>query len=264
MKDRIILKATVLGSGTSQGVPVIGCTCPVCQSNDPRDHRLRTSLLLSYGEENIVIDAGPDFRYQMLRAKVTALDALVLTHEHNDHIIGLDDIRPFNFMRRRPLEVYATSRVQEAVMSRFGYIFDPNPYPGAPSIHLKNIQPELPVIHGSFEMHPIQVMHATMPVLGFRIGDFTYITDAKTISDDEIEKVKGTDTLILNALHHKPHYSHLNLDEAIALIDQIQPRQTYLTHVSHNMGRYEEVQKSLPNGVSLAYDGLMIEIPSYR
>lgn len=250
------LKVTILGTGTSQGIPVIGCECPVCLSENTRDKRLRTSVLLSIGDENIVIDVGPDFRMQMLSAQVKSLEALVITHEHNDHIIGLDDIRPFNFMRRRPLTVYATGRVQKELQHRFGYVFDPNPYPGSPSVSLRTLDPNEILEIGKFRLTPIQVMHGSMPVLGFRIGDFTYVTDAKTISAREKEKIKGSKVLILNALHHRPHHAHLNLEEALEMIEELEPEKAFLTHISHHMGLHAEVNKSLPDHVRLAYDGI--------
>jgi len=250
------LKVTILGTGTSQGIPVIGCPCPVCHSDDVHDKRLRTSVLLSIGEENLVIDVGPDFRAQMLSAQVKSLEALVITHEHNDHIIGLDDIRPFNFMRRRPLTVYATERVQKELQHRFRYVFDPNPYPGSPSVALRSLDPNEVLEIGAFRLIPIQVMHGSMPVLGFRIGDFTYVTDAKTISAKEREKMKGSKVLILNALHHRPHHSHLNLEEALQMIEEVAPERAYLTHISHHMGLHQEINKTLPNHVRLAHDGI--------
>lgn len=254
------IKVTILGSGTSQGIPVIGCDCSVCQSENPRDNRLRTSILLSAKDSNVVIDVGPDFRLQMLRAGVKSLDAAVITHEHNDHIIGLDDIRPFNFMKRMPLTVFATRRVQGELKNRFNYIFETNPYPGAPRVALSNIDVSNTLIVGEFELKPIQVMHGQMPVLGFRVKDFTYITDAKTIAPQELNKAKYSDVLILNALHHKPHHSHLNLTEALELIDYLQPRQAYLTHISHHMGKYEDIKPTLPPNVDLAYDGLTFDV----
>lgn len=254
------LKVVVLGTGTSQGIPVIGCRCEVCLSSNPKDKRLRTSALMSMNNENIVIDVGPDFRMQMLAAQVDHLDGIVLTHEHNDHIIGLDDIRPFNFIRRKPITIFATPHVQQELMKRFRYVFEENPYPGAPRVALSNIHPEQTFEIGSFTLNPILVSHGIMPVLGFRIGDFTYITDAKTIDPFQLDKAKKSKVLILNALHHKPHHSHFNLQEALDIIDYLKPQKTYLTHISHHMGLHDEVNTSLPAGVELAYDGLEISI----
>ena len=254
------LKITFLGTGTSQGVPVIGCGCAVCSSKDPKDQRLRTSVLITKGEVNIAVDAGPDFRQQMLRAGVQDLQAILLTHEHNDHVIGLDDVRAFNFRQWKKMPVYATLPVQAELKKRFSYIFDKNPYPGAPMVELRTLSKDEIFEVGNITFIPIEVMHGTLPVLGFRIGDFTYLTDVKTIEPTELEKVKGSRILVLNALHHTEHHSHLNLKEALELIQQLQPEQAYLIHVSHKMGLHESVSKSLPPNVQLAYDGLEIFI----
>ncbi|MEM1318701.1 MAG: MBL fold metallo-hydrolase [Bacteroidota bacterium] len=248
-----------MGTGTSQGVPIIACNCKVCTSEDQRDKRLRCSILLTLNQKNVVIDAGPDFRQQMLRTGVRSLEAVLLTHEHNDHVIGLDDVRPFNFRQRQAMPIYAVPRVQKEVKSRFSYVFQPSPYPGAPNLELKHMDKSQPFEIAGMHFQPIEVMHGKMPVLGFRVGDFTYITDAKTISPEELDKVRGTRLLVLNALHHKEHHSHLNLEQALAIINEVQPEQAYLTHISHQMGRHDEISELLPPGVALAYDGLRLQ-----
>lgn len=255
------LTITFLGTGTSQGVPVIGCDCEVCRSADPRDHRLRTALLLSSGPWRVAIDCGPDFRQQMLRTATDRLDAVVLTHEHNDHIIGLDDVRPFNFRQRSDMPIYASAQVIAELRQRFAYIFAEHPYPGAPMLQLYPVDKDTPFTIGPMCFQPIQVWHGRMPVFGFRIGNFTYITDMKTIQADELAKLQGTHTLVINALHHKTHHSHLNLEEALEFIGRIQPRQAYLTHLSHRMGLHATVDRQwLPAGVALAHDGLVIQV----
>lgn len=254
------LKITFLGTGTSQGVPVIGCNCAVCTSDDPRDQRLRVSVLVQAAGRNIVIDCGPDFRQQMLRAQVRSLDAILLTHEHNDHVVGLDDVRPFNFMQRRDMPIYATKWVQKELHQRFAYAFEKNPYPGAPRFHLLDIDKHAPFEVAGIPVIPIEVMHGSMPVLGFRMGDFTYLTDVKTIAPEEIEKIVGSKTLVTSALHHSLHHSHANLEEALELIWQIGPQRAYLTHVSHSMGLYEEISRQLPPDIHLAYDGLQLTL----
>jgi phosphoribosyl 1,2-cyclic phosphate phosphodiesterase len=217
-------------------------------------------MLLETEEQNLVIDCGPDFRQQMLRADVRRLDGILLTHEHNDHIIGLDDVRPFNFRSRSNMPIYAAPAVIAELQIRFSYVFAEKPYPGAPMIQLTPIQGLAPFPVGNLKVEPIQVYHGQLPVLGFRIGDFTYITDMKTMPEEELQKVQGTRILVVNALHHRPHHSHLNLEEALAFIERVRPERAYLTHVSHSMGLYAEVTKDLPAGVELAFDGLQLEI----
>ncbi len=255
-----MMNITFLGTGTSQGVPVIGCTCEVCTSTNSRDQRLRCSILVEIDQQQILVDVGPDFRQQMLRANISNLDAILLTHEHNDHIIGMDDVRPLNFKHQKHMPVYAAARVQEELKKRFSYIFDTDPYPGAPRITTHLIEAKHAFQIGKTRINPIEIFHGQLPILGFRIKDFTYITDAKTITEEELEKVKGTKVLVLSALHHSPHHSHLNLEEALEWIDRIQPEEAYLLHISHRMGKYEEVSKTLPKGVYLAYDGLELEV----
>lgn len=251
------LKITFLGTGTSQGVPVITCNCEVCQSDDHRNNRLRVSILIETADKTIVIDSGPDFRYQMLRAKVKDLDAILFTHEHKDHVAGLDDIRPFNYLLHKDIDIYATDRVQDALKREFSYIFSEVKYPGLPQIELHTIDQD-PFFIGQTQIIPLAIMHYKLPILGFRIGDFTYITDAKTISEETIDKVRGTKILIINALQRQPHISHFTLDEAIDFAQKIGAEQTYFTHISHNLGLHEEVEKELPAGMKLAYDGLTL------
>jgi len=250
---------TFLGTGTSQGVPVIACECEVCTSADKHDKRLRTSILIEAEDKTIVIDSGPDFRYQMLREKVMHLDAIVFTHEHKDHVAGMDDIRAFNYKQHGPVDVYADDRVQLALRREFPYIFDNFKYPGIPQITLHSIG-LTPFDIGSVHFTPIEVMHFKLPVLGFRIKDFTYITDAKTVSEQEKEKIRGSKILVINALQKQTHISHFTLDEAIAFAQDIGADKTYFTHISHRLGKHADVSKELPAGIELAYDGLKLEI----
>lgn len=253
------MKITFLGTGTSQGVPVIACDCRVCTSADQRDNRLRVSVMIETEGKVIVIDSGPDFRFQMLRAGVKHLDAIVFTHEHKDHVAGMDDVRAFNYKQQKEIDVYAHKRVQEALKQEFSYIFSQHSYPGIPRIILNEIDNQ-PFLVGGIEFIPIQVMHFKLPVLGFRVGDFTYITDAKTITEEERLKIKGSKILVLNALQKDQHISHLNLEEALILAEDIGAEQTYLTHISHRMGRHEDIMNELPKNINLAYDGLILEI----
>ncbi len=254
------MTVTFLGTGTSQGIPVIGCDCPVCRSGDDRDQRLLSSLLIEEEGKSVVIDAGPDFLQQMLRARVEHLDAILLTHEHNDHVIGLDEVRPFNFRQGRHLPVYGTSRVLREVMARFSYIFEQKPYPGAPKIELVPIERGRPFLAAGLRFIPFEVLHGQWPVMGFRRRKFTYITDMKTIDQDGLNAIQGTEVLVLNALQQTPHPSHLHLQEALELIDNIRPRAAYLTHISHGMGLHTMVTAQLPPTVHLAYDGLRVHL----
>lgn len=254
------MKITFLGTGTSQGVPVIGCDCEVCVSENPEDTRLRNSAMLTVNGKNIIIDVGPDFRQQMLANSVQDIECVLLTHEHNDHVIGMDDLRPFNFRYRKNMPIYCTIPVMESLKKRFAYAFSDNPYPGAPRFELIEITADCSFEVAEQKVLPIQVMHGKMPVLGFRFGAITYITDAKTIAPQEIEKIKGTKILAINALRLEPHHSHLSLDEALSLIEKINPQQTYLTHISHHMGLAAEINKKLPANVTLAYDGLSVSV----
>lgn len=251
------MKITILGTGTSQGIPVIACNCIVCRSTDYKDKRLRVSVLIETGDKTIVIDSGPDFRYQMLRANVKDLDAILFTHEHKDHVAGLDDIRPFNYLLKKDIEIYATERVQHALKREFSYIFAEAHYPGLPQIDLNTISDE-PFSVGETVIVPLDIMHYKLPILGFRINDFVYVTDAKTVSEETIVKIKGAKILVVNALQKEQHISHFTLDEAIEFAQKIGAEQTYLTHISHNMGLHEVVEKELPDNIKLAYDGLTL------
>lgn len=250
------MKVTFLGTGTSQGVPFIGCTCPVCTSTNKKDNRLRCAIWVETPEASIVIDAGPDFRYQMLRAKVTRLDAIVFTHGHKDHIAGLDDVRAYNYHDQRPMQVYATEETQQALRREYQYIFSNITYPGIPQIDLHTINAYEPFSINGLTITPIRVLHYKMEVLGFRIGDFTYITDANYIAPVEMAKVKGSKALVLNALRHEPHISHYTLAEAIEVAKEAGAEETYYTHISHQLGLHDVVDAGLPEGMHLAYDGM--------
>lgn len=253
------MKVTFLGTGTSQGIPVIGSTHPVCFSSDPKDKRLRVSVLLEVEGDHIVIDCGPDFRQQMLSNPIERLDAILFTHEHSDHTAGLDDIRPY-FFKQGDIPVFAHQRVMESLRKRFDYIFaSENKYPGAPSVR-ENVIKNEPFKVGNHRVIPINVMHNRVQVFGFRLGEFAYITDAKTIEGEEADKLKGVDVLVINALRIEPHHSHFNIAEALEFIQKIGPKRAYLTHISHVMGFHEEVQATLPQNVFLAYDNLQINI----
>ena len=256
------MKITFLGTGTSQGVPVIACDCEVCTSGSKHDKRLRVSVLIEDQGKTLVIDAGPDFRYQMLRAGVKHLDAILFTHEHKDHVAGLDDVRAFNHKQQSEIDIYAHIRVQEALRKEFHYIFSGNNYPGIPRLRLNTIEESQTFDVSGISVIPISVMHFKLPVFGFRIGGFTYITDANSISEEEKQKIKGSELLVINALQKTKHISHFTLDEALQLAAEIGAQKTYITHISHNMGTHREVSKELPEGVFLAYDGLELLIDS--
>lgn len=256
-----MLKVTFLGTGTSQGIPIIGSKHPVCLSNDPKDKRLRVSVLLEWDNYCYVIDCGPDFRQQMLRAGVESLDGILITHDHADHTAGLDDIRPFCF-RQGPLDFYASSEVFKTLKNRFGYIFQTHDkYPGAPSIQMNPITKNIPFILQDKPVIPIEAIHYQMPVLGFRVDKFAYLTDVKYLAEDQIPYLENLDVLVLNALREEEHPSHLNLEEALAWVERLQPKQTYFTHISHLLGFHNEVSQKLPPHVALAYDTLSITIP---
>ncbi|RXG16169.1 phosphoribosyl 1,2-cyclic phosphate phosphodiesterase [Leeuwenhoekiella aestuarii] len=254
------MKITFLGTGTSQGIPIIGSTHPVCMSTDPRDKRLRVSILIEFEGANYVIDCGPDFRQQMLTHKVNHLEALLFTHEHADHTAGLDDIRPF-FFRQGDIPVYAHKRVVAELKKRFDYIFETeNRYPGAPAVAIHEVINNKLFTINKLEVEPINVMHGKLQVFGYRFGNFAYLTDVKTISEAEKAKLKNLDVLVVNALREEPHYSHFNLEEALAFVEEIKPKQTYFTHISHLLGFHAEVEARLPENIHLAYDGLQLEL----
>lgn len=253
------MKVTFLGTGTSQGVPIITCTCAVCSSTDPRDNRLRTSLLIETEHTNIVVDTGPDFRQQMLRENVQKVDAIVFTHEHKDHTAGFDDIRGFNWKTKEAMEVYANEEVEIVLKRDFHYAFAEHKYPGVPNLNLNVIQNKNFMIR-DIPITPIEVLHYKLPVFGYRIGDFSYITDANFISESEKEKLKGSKVLVLNALRKSEHISHFTLDQAVAIAGEIGAEQTYLIHMSHQMGLHAEVDSELPEGINLAYDGLAVTL----
>lgn len=259
------MKITFLGTGTSQGVPVIGCRCKVCRSEDARDKRLRTSAMVETRGVRLVIDAGPDFRYQMLRTGVTHLDAILLTHEHKDHIGGLDDVRAFNFVDYPPtvhkVDIYAMPPTVETVKKDFSYAFAQNKYRGVPEMELHTLSPGRPFTVGGVEILPVEGHHSErFHVTGYRIGKMAYLTDFKTIEPEEEAKLHGLDLLVVNALRHAPHYSHFNVEEALALIARVKPRRALLTHMSHDIGFHADAHSFLPHGVELAYDTLEIEI----
>jgi len=253
------LKITFLGTGTSQGVPVIGCTCEVCRSLDYRDKRLRTSVHIDIDGTSLVIDTGPDFRQQMLRERVARLDAILFTHGHKDHTAGLDDVRAYNFMQGEDMPIYGETHTLAQLRREFSYAFEPVRYPGIPQLNLIEIN-EAPFTVAGISITPLPVKHMKLPVLGFRIGDFSYITDANFISDDTFARLKGTRVLVLNALQKDKHVSHFTLEEALVMAKKIGAEKTYFTHMSHKMGLHQTVESELPESVSLAYDGLGISL----
>jgi phosphoribosyl 1,2-cyclic phosphate phosphodiesterase len=253
------LKITFLGTGTSGGVPMIACECPVCSSPDKKDKRLRSSILVQSAKTTLVVDSGPDFRYQMLRARVKQLDGIVFTHPHKDHVAGLDDVRAFNFFTQQAMKIYASEMTQEVIIREFPYAFYESKYPGVPELQLNTIAMD-PFMAGDIEIVPIMVWHLKMPVMAFRFGPFTYITDANRIDAEEKQKIFGTDVLVLNALRKEKHISHFSLDEGVAMAQELGARQTYFTHLSHQMGKHADVDGELPPGINLAWDGLEIEV----
>jgi phosphoribosyl 1,2-cyclic phosphate phosphodiesterase len=253
------IKITFLGTGTSTGVPMIACDCQVCNSKNKKDKRLRSSILVQSNTTTIVVDTTPDFRYQMLRQKIKQLDAVLFTHSHKDHIAGLDDVRAYNFFGKKPMDVYATEMTQQALKREFHYVFAEKTYPGIPKINLHTIDLQ-PFVIGDIPIIPILVYHMHMPVLGFRFGSFTYITDAKTIEEQEKDKIRGSKIIVLNALRQEEHISHLSLADAVNLTKELDVPAAYFTHVSHQMGLHQEVNKLLPEGIQLAWDGLSLAV----
>jgi len=254
------LRVTFLGTGTSQGVPVIACTCPVCQSKDKRDYRLRSSILIEYNKQTIVVDTGPDFRYQMLRQKVMRLDAVLMTHSHKDHVAGLDDVRAFNYQQQQSIPIYSNRATHDALKKEFYYAFSDYKYPGVPQLELEEIYPGIAFQLYGKSIMPIEVMHYKMPVLGFRIDNFAYITDAKTISEESYKLLEGVEVLVLNALQREPHISHLTLTEAIEVSQKVKAKNTYLTHISHRFGKHSDIEKMLPEGFYVSYDQQVLDL----
>ena len=259
MRNTPNIIVTFLGTGTSTGVPLLGCNCEVCMSTNIKDKRLRSSILIQINDKKLIIDVGPDFRQQMFRANESMLDACLITHAHKDHVGGLDEVRALNVFSQKPFDMYLDTTTIATIKKQYDYIFDAKDYPGIPKINLHEIDNSLFYID-EIAIQPIRVMHYHLPVLGFRIGDFTYITDANYISEEEKEKIKGSKVLVLNALRKEAHISHFTLAEALQIIEETQPKIAYLTHISHQMGLHEKVENELPNNVHLAYDELVIDI----
>ena len=253
------LKITFLGTGTSTGIPMIACDCEVCTSTDKKDKRLRSSILVQSASTTLVVDTGPDFRCQMLREKVKKLDAVLFTHSHKDHLAGLDDVKAFNFFSKRSMDVYADAETEVAIRRDFYYAFSENQYPGIPQLALHPVTLE-PFVIGDIPVVPIMVWHLNMPVFGYRFGNFTYITDANRIEDSEKAKIRGSETLVINALRKQKHVSHFTLGEAIDLVNELKVPRAWVTHLSHQMGLHAEVEKELPDGMHIAYDGLQLDI----
>lgn len=255
------MKIQFLGTGTSQGVPVIACNCPVCHSTDSRDKRLRTSVLIELDSgSNLIIDTGPDFRYQMLRAHVDHLDGILMTHSHKDHIAGLDDVRAFNYHQQQSISIYADAPTLEALQREFYYAFSAIKYPGVPQLELEEIKALVPFLLFEQEIIPFEVLHYKMPVMGYRLGRFAYITDAKTVSAESRTLLNDLDVLVINALQESPHISHFTLEEALAFIADVKPKRAYLTHISHRFGKHAYIESLLPPNVYVAYDTLSIEV----
>ncbi len=253
------MKLTFLGTGTSQGVPVIACNCSVCRSKDPHDKRLRASALVETGGKVLLIDAGPDFRQQLLQANVQQLDAILLTHEHKDHTAGLDDVRAFNHITDKPVDIYAEPRVLEALKKEYNYVFAEHKYPGSPEMSLHALSEQACLIAG-VPVQPVRVYHYRLPILGFRIGCLAYITDAKTVPESELDKLRDLDVLVVNAVKHGSHISHFSIEEALDFIALVKPQRAYVTHISHRLEAHAPLQAAMPEHVFIAYDGLVLDI----
>jgi len=253
------LKITFLGTGTSQGVPVVACSCDVCRNGNKKNKRLRSSVLIETEGLIFTIDAGPDLRYQLLREQVTSLDGILVTHAHKDHIGGLDDVRSFNWLTRKAVDIYATPHTQKIIRNDFFYAFEENRYPGVPTFNLHTIDNQKFKIKG-IEIEPLEALHLNMPVLGFRIGDFAYITDANYLPLSTIDKLTDCRVIVLSAIRKKKHISHFNLDEAVQILEFLRPEKGYITHISHMMGFHEEINNELPDFIELAYDGLSFKL----
>ena len=254
------LKVTFMGTGTSQGIPVIGCTCHVCLSDNKKDKRTRPSVYIESGDFAFCIDCGPDFRHQMLANDKTNLDFILITHEHNDHVIGLDDVRPINFKYNKEIPLYTSRRVAKDLQNRFDYIFGSIQYPGLPRIKLMEVQANEVITWDDLNIQVFEVLHGRLPVLSFKIASFAYITDANFLPEKALEHFRDCDTIVINALHHKRHHAHFNLQQALEVIEDLNPGRAYLTHMSHQMGLHDEVNATLPDGIQLSYDGLCIEV----
>ena len=253
------MKVTFLGTGTSTGVPVIACNCPVCISHNPRDKRFRSSIMIEMEGSNFIIDCGPDFRFQMLKHRVDNIDAILFTHEHRDHIAGLDDIRAFNYILNKTIDIYGTEDVIAAIKTEFPYIFTETRFFSAPQIKIHKIDSDTLEING-VKIIVIHAMHNKMPVIGFRINDFSYITDANYISPEEMKKLENSKIIVINALRNSKHVSHFSLGEAIEIIKELKPDTAYITHISHFLGLHDEVNARLPENIRLAHDNLVIQV----
>ncbi len=253
------LTITFLGTGTSTGIPMIACPCRVCHSENEKDKRLRSSIRIESAETTLVVDTTPDFRQQMLRLENKKLDAILYTHPHKDHTGGLDDVRAYNFFQHKPMDLFANALTSEALRRDYAYAFSDHRYPGIPELNMITID-ETPFVVGNIPVIPIRVWHHKMPVYAYRFGNFTYITDANRIEDSEMEKIKGTEIIVINALREEDHISHFTLKQAVELVEQLKIPRAYFTHISHQLGKHDEVNKKLPAHISLAYDGLQVSL----